>query len=182
MKLFFFFFFQLKGLKRLWALLLFKISPNGMRIIILQFICCASALSNTNTALKVGSEPEKLGFLPAASWKEEAQISHYPSEPAEFQLHQSFQCLYWGFSGWRSQFNFLISGLYLPWFLQAAEFSPQGLIPCSPTSICAPDLHLPWIFLCLWAMLVPQTWSQILQLSCLKSLGCLQFKVQPLNN
>lgn len=175
MKLFYFFFFfpQLKGLKRLWALLLCKTCPNGTRIILLQFICCASALSDTNTALEVGSEPEKLDFffLPAASWKEEAQISHYPSEAAEFQLHQSFQR------------GSLDGGLSLiPSFLcSTARISVSSRI--SPSGVDShPASHFPWIFLWLWAILVPQTWSQILQLSCLKSWGCLQFKVQPLNN
>lgn len=145
MKLFNFFFSQLKGLKRLWALLLFKISPNGTRIILLQFICCSSALSDRNTALKAGSEPEKLEFLPAASWKEEAQISHYPSEPAEFQFHQSFQCLCWGMEVSVQFLNF--------WAIQAAQFPSQGLSPRFPSSFCAPLLHFPWIFLWLGAIL-----------------------------
>lgn len=170
MKLFNFFFPQLKGLKRLWALLLFKISPNGTRIILLQFICCASALSDGNTALKAGSEPEKLEFLPAASWKEEAQISHYPSEPAEFQLHPVPLLRHGGLS---SILNF--------WALAAAEFPSQGLSPCFPSSVCAP--HCTSKFSFGWEQSwVPQTRSQILQLSCLKSWGCLQFKVQPWNN
>lgn len=178
------FFFQLKGLKRLWALLLFKISPNGRRIIILQFICCASALSDTNTALKVGSEPEELEFLPAASWKEEAQISHYPSEPGEFQTSGTIR------ASSASTEASLDGGLSLiSWFLDSTtRISPSSRISPSEIESMFPNQHLfSWPaltmnFLWLWVILVPWTWSQTLQPSCLKSLGCLQFKVQPLNN